>query len=62
MVVKMRFKACDCEVFGDFSDSTAHAIWGRNYASEGGTCFLKLICDELGASKLGYIVLRLYLY
>lgn len=55
MIVKMGFEAGDGEIFGEFSNSTAHTRWRRNYASEGGTCFLKLIWDELGASKLGYI-------
>jgi hypothetical protein len=54
VVVEVRLEAGDGEVFGEFEDSVGHAEWGRGNASDGGTCFLKVICAE-GASRLGYI-------
>lgn len=55
MVVEVGFEAGDGEAFGDFDDGGAHAAWGDGYASEGGTCFLKVSWAELWESRLGYI-------
>lgn len=54
VVVEVRLEAGDGEVFGEFEDGVGHAEWGKGNASEGGTCFLNVICAE-GASRLGYI-------
>ena len=42
MVVEMRFEAGDSIAFGEFYDGHVHAGYRCWYASEGGTCFLKL--------------------
>ena len=42
MIVEMRLEAGDCIIFGDFNDGCIHAESRKGYASEGGTCFLKL--------------------
>jgi hypothetical protein len=51
----MGLETCDCEAFGHFNDCVAHAASGYSYASEGGTCFLKLNWAEFGESSDGYI-------
>ena len=47
MVVEMGFEAGDGVAFGEFYDGHVHAGYWLGYASEGGTCFLKLSWEVL---------------
>ena len=55
MVVKVGLETSYGVVLSEFDNGHVHAVSGRGYASEGGTCFLKLSWEGLGASSDGYI-------
>jgi hypothetical protein len=55
VIVEMGLETCNGEALGHLDYGAAHAEWLEEYASEGGTCFLKLNCVGFGWSKDGYI-------
>ena len=55
MVIEMGLETSDSVVLGQLYNCHVHAEWFKEYASEGGTCFLKFSCEGLGASSDGYI-------
>lgn len=56
MVVEVGLEASNGEIFGEFQDGIGHAEWREEYASEGGTDFLKVIWFMLGCYREGYIL------
>lgn len=57
VVVEVGLETSDGEVFGKFEDGIGHTGWREEYASEGGTDFLKDIWLMLGCYKEGYILI-----
>lgn len=56
VVVEVGLEASNREIFGEFQDGIGHAEWREEYASEGGTDFLKVIWFMLGCYREGYIL------
>lgn len=55
MIVQVGFETSDRVVFGDLDYGAVHSGLRLGYASDGGTCFLKVSWAELGESSDGYI-------